>query len=68
MWYGEGLREYMTARAGDFICIPASAPDLPANLSQREPCAVVLARTDPNEQERVVSLPELDAHAVRPLS
>jgi uncharacterized RmlC-like cupin family protein len=26
-----------------------------------EPCTAVIARTDPNEQEGVVMLPELDA-------
>ena len=60
MWYGEGLREKLTARAGEFIYIPAGMPHLPANASQTEPLVGVLARTDPNEQESVVLLPELD--------
>ncbi len=60
MWYGEGLRERMTCRPGDFIYIPAGMPHLPANLSKTEPCVAVVARTDPNEQESVVLLPELD--------
>jgi uncharacterized RmlC-like cupin family protein len=60
MWYGEGLREHLTVRAGEFLYIPASVPHLPANTSADEPCTVVLARTDPNEQESVVLLPELD--------
>jgi len=29
-------------------------------VSQTEPCVAVVARTDPNEQESVVLLPELD--------
>lgn len=62
MWYGEGLREQMLCRAGDFIYIyiPAGVPHLPANRSQTEPCIAVIARTDPNEQESVRLLPELD--------
>ena len=60
-WYGEGLRERITVRAGDFFYIPAGVPHLPANLGT-EPCTVVLARTDPNEQESVVLLPELEAN------
>jgi uncharacterized RmlC-like cupin family protein len=32
---------------------------LPANLSDK-PSSAVIARTDPNEQESVVLLPELD--------
>ena len=63
MWYGEGLREYLVARAGDFVFIPAGVPHLPANRSQSEPCTAVIARTDPCEQESVVLLPALDALA-----
>ncbi len=58
MWYGEGLRERLVVRAGEFLYIPAGMPHLPANLSQTEPCTAVLARTDPNEQESVVLLSE----------
>lgn len=53
MWYGEGLREHLTARAGQFVYIPANMPHLPYNLSDTVPCTAVLARTDPNEQESV---------------
>ncbi len=60
MWYGEGLQEYMKANAGDYVYIPAGVPHLPGNLSQEEPCLALIARTDPNEQESVVLLPELD--------
>ncbi len=61
MYYGEGLREHMTTKAGDFIYIPAGVPHLPMNSSQTEVCTAVIARTDPNEQESVVLLPELDS-------
>jgi len=30
-------------------------------MSRTDPCVAVVARTDPNEQESVVLLPELDA-------
>jgi uncharacterized RmlC-like cupin family protein len=58
MLYGEGLREHVTVRAGDFLYIPAGVPHLPYNDGSG-PCTAVLARTDPNEQESVVLLPEL---------
>lgn len=61
MWYGDGLAEYATMGAGDFIYIPAGVPHLAGNRSQTEPCTAVVARTDPNEQESVVMLPELDS-------
>jgi uncharacterized RmlC-like cupin family protein len=35
-------------------------PHLPYNLSDTENCVALIARTDPNEQESVVLLPELD--------
>ena len=56
MWYGEGLRQYLTMQTGEFLYIPAGMPHLPANLSDTELCVAVLARTDPNEQESVVLL------------
>ena len=64
MWYGEDLREHLVAGAGDFLYIPAGVPHLPVNRSQTEPCTAVIARTDPNEQESVVLLPELERVAV----
>jgi uncharacterized RmlC-like cupin family protein len=60
MWYGERLEEQLVARAGDFVYIPAGMPHLPYNSSETETCTAVIARTDPNEQESVVLLPELD--------
>jgi uncharacterized RmlC-like cupin family protein len=59
IWYGENLSEQRVVRAGEFLYIPAGMPHLPANLSS-EPCTAVIARTDPNEQESVVLLPELE--------
>ena len=60
MWYGERLEEHLSASAGDFVYIPAGMPHLPYNLSDTKSCVAVIARTDPNEQESVILLPELD--------
>ena len=61
MYYGERLELHLVAHSGEFMYIPANVPHLPYNMSQTEPCVAVVARTDPNEQESVVLLPELDA-------
>lgn len=57
---GEGLREHLVFRAGDYLYIPAGVPHQPFNRSRTQPCVAVIARTDPNEQESVVLLPGLD--------
>jgi uncharacterized RmlC-like cupin family protein len=66
MWWGEGLANHAVVDAGDFVYIPAGVPHLPANRSATVPLTAVVARTDPNEQESVVLLPELDGRAVSP--
>ncbi|TIQ35930.1 MAG: cupin domain-containing protein [Mesorhizobium sp.] len=58
-WYGDRLEQQIVVKAGDLFYIPAGVPHLPANLSDSSASAVI-ARTDPNEQESVVLLPELD--------
>jgi mannose-6-phosphate isomerase-like protein (cupin superfamily) len=60
MWYGEKLEQHLVARAGDFLYIPANMPHQPYNLSDNESCVAVIARTDPNDQESIVLLPEPD--------
>jgi uncharacterized RmlC-like cupin family protein len=60
--YGERLENRIRSRAGDLVYIPAGVPHLPINLSDR-PASAVIARTDPNEQESVVLLPELEQFA-----
>lgn len=60
MWYGERLEHHLVAKAGDFLYIPADMPHLPYNLSEAAECVAVIARTDPNDQESLVLLPELD--------
>ncbi|CCV07844.1 conserved hypothetical protein [Mesorhizobium metallidurans STM 2683] len=59
-WYGDRLEQHIVVKAGDLFYIPAGVPHLSANLSD-SPSSAVIARTDPNEQESVVLLPELDA-------
>ena len=60
VWHGEGLQHHTLVKPGDFFYIPADVPHLPYNPSLTEPVVAVIARTDPNEQESVVLLPELD--------
>ncbi len=57
MLYGEGLRQEVTVRAGQFLYIPASMPHQVFNPSPVTPCTAVLARTDPDEQESVRPYP-----------
>ncbi|MEL6475885.1 MAG: cupin domain-containing protein [Pseudomonadota bacterium] len=59
MWWGERLEHRMETGPGDMVYIPAGMPHLPVNLTNA-PASVVLARTDPNEQESVELLPALD--------
>ncbi|MEJ7654093.1 MAG: cupin domain-containing protein [Chloroflexia bacterium] len=59
MWYGDDLVEHFEVSAGDYLYIPAGTPHLPENTGADD-CRVVVARTDPSEQESVVPLPELD--------
>jgi uncharacterized RmlC-like cupin family protein len=54
-------------KAGDLVYIPAGVPHLPFNLSDK-PTSAVIARTDPNEQESVVLLPELEAIAEKTIA
>ncbi|WYK06857.1 cupin domain-containing protein [Cereibacter sphaeroides f. sp. denitrificans] len=60
MFWGERLEHRMEVGAGELLYIPADMPHLPMNLSDR-PAVAVISRTDPNEQESVTLLPELDA-------
>jgi uncharacterized RmlC-like cupin family protein len=61
LWFGDRLEHYLEAGPGDFVYIPANVPHQPFNVSDTEPATAVAARTDPNEQESVVLLPELNA-------
>ena len=61
VWHGQALEHHAVVKPGDFFYIPADVPHLPYNPSQTETVVAVIARTDPNEQESVVLLPELEA-------
>ncbi|KAB0681232.1 cupin domain-containing protein [Aureimonas leprariae] len=60
VWWGDELEHHEEARAGSFVYIAAGVPHMPYNPSETEPCTVVIARTDANEQESVILLPELE--------
>jgi uncharacterized RmlC-like cupin family protein len=56
VWHGEGLRDRTVVHAGDFMYVPPGTPHLPVNRSDVTTVAVV-ARTDPQEQESVLTMP-----------
>lgn len=58
-WFGERLEQQVVVKAGELFYIPADLPHLAVNRGS-EPLVAVIARTDPNEQESVVLLPELE--------
>ena len=60
VWHGEQLQHHTVVEQGDFLYIPANTPHLPYNPSATEEVVALIARTDPNEQESVIMLPELD--------
>jgi uncharacterized RmlC-like cupin family protein len=55
VWHGEGLMQRTVVRAGDFMYVPPGIPHFPVNRSDVVTVAVV-ARTDPREQESVVTM------------
>jgi uncharacterized RmlC-like cupin family protein len=60
MWYGDKLEGHLVAHAGDFVYVPADVPHVAYNLSDVDYCVAIVARTDPDEQESMVLLPEFD--------
>src|ERR1700754_2894689 len=60
VWHGERLEHHSIVKPGDFFYIPANVPHLPYNPSKTEEVVAIISRTDPNEQESVILLPELD--------
>jgi uncharacterized RmlC-like cupin family protein len=52
--YGEGLSNSVISEAGEFLFIPPGMPHEAINLSNAEPARAIVARNDPNEQERVI--------------
>ena len=60
-FWGARLEHHLIAGAGDFVYIAADVPHLPYNRSADTTVVAIIARTDPNEQESVILLPELEA-------
>jgi uncharacterized RmlC-like cupin family protein len=60
MLWGDGLRESLTATAGEFVYIPPGVPHLVRNTSGA-PARFLVAHTAADDQEGIVLLPELDA-------
>ncbi|MBN8980200.1 MAG: cupin domain-containing protein [Rhizobiales bacterium] len=60
VYHGEKLEHHTFVAPGDYFYIPADVPHLPYNPSETETVIAVIARTDPNEQESVVLMPELE--------
>jgi len=60
VWHGDNLEHHSTLRPGEFFYIPANVPHVPYNPSSTHEVVVLIARTDPNEQESVTLMPELD--------
>ena len=60
--FGDQLQHVVKSAAGDMLYIPADVPHLPINLGSEHVTGVV-ARTDPNEQESLILLPELEEAA-----
>jgi uncharacterized RmlC-like cupin family protein len=60
VFHGEKLEHHTLVAPGDYFYIPADVPHLPYNPSKTETVVAVIARTDPNEQESVVLMPELE--------
>ncbi|WHU82410.1 cupin domain-containing protein (plasmid) [Pantoea agglomerans pv. betae] len=57
--FGHRLENELEVPQGSFLYIPAGLPHLPFNISEST-ATLVIARTDPSEQESVTLLPHLD--------
>lgn len=60
VYSGATLSEREVLRAGEYIYIPQGLPHVAVNRSTAKSVVALIARTDPNEQESVVLLPELE--------
>ncbi|MYW01968.1 aromatic prenyltransferase [Streptomyces sp. SID3343] len=61
-YFGHDLEHHVDSGVGELLYIPAGLPHVAANL-ENEPAAGVIARTDPDEQESVRLIPELEEKA-----
>lgn len=51
--WGEALENEVVSEAGDFLFVPPGVPHEAINLSETEPARAVVARNDPEEQDKV---------------
>lgn len=51
--WGESLEHEVISEAGDFLFVPPGVPHEAINLSDSEPARAVVARNDPDEQDKV---------------
>lgn len=51
--WGESLEHEVVSEAGDFLFVPPGVPHEAVNLSATEPARAVVARNDPEEQDKV---------------
>ena len=61
MWFGPQLEHHYVLQTTDFFYMPADRPHLPYKPSATEDATALIARTDPNEQESVILLPEIES-------
>lgn len=59
-WFGDRLEQRVETGPGDLLYIPPGVPHVAVNTSSTERAVGLVARTDPNEQESVELLPDLD--------
>lgn len=52
--YGDKLQHQIVIEAGDFLFIPPDVPHQAINRSETVPAIAVIARNDPDEQDKVV--------------
>ena len=59
MFYGPELKQHVDFSTGEYVFIPADVAHLVMNRSG-SPATALVAHSAPNDQERIVLLPELD--------
>ena len=64
--YGDGLRQVVENRAGDFIYIEPDVPHEVFNLSDTEPVVAVVARSDASEWQNIVAYERDRARSTSP--
>lgn len=62
LWSGPVLEHRSTARAGDYLFIPAGVPHVAVNRSSKTPAVFIGARNEATASESVLMTPQLDAN------